>query len=228
MLLKVENIQKSYLNPAGTRQRTVLNGVSFSLDRGETASVLGPSGSGKSTLLSIIGTLEKPDAGSIVFDGKGLTGLPEKKLDHFRNREIGFVFQKHHLMPQCTLLENVLLPILPVRDKNYRKEAEDRAVELIRAVDLWDQRNQFPWSLSGGECQRAAVVRALINQPRLLLADEPTGSLDHENAELVADLLLKLNAELNCALLVVTHATALAEKMQVGYVLKDGVLNQSS
>jgi ABC-type lipoprotein export system ATPase subunit len=163
-----------------------------------------------------------------MFDGKAVTGLPERELNHFRNREIGFVFQMHHLMPQCTLLENVLLPTLPVRDKRYRREAEGRAEALIRAVDLWDQRHQFPWSLSGGECQRAAVVRALINQPRLLLADEPTGSLDHENAQAVAGLLLKLNAELNCALLVVTHSTELAGKMETGYVLKDGVLKKSS
>jgi lipoprotein-releasing system ATP-binding protein len=224
MLLKIDNIFKSYqINKPGNR-RYVLEGLSLSVDKGETISILGPSGSGKSTLLNIIGTLDKQDRGEILFDGISVSGLSEAQLTRLRNREVGFIFQAHHLLPQCTVLENVLLPTIPVKDPGYRKESHERALHLIKEVGLWEQHNQRPEALSGGECQRAAVIRALINKPRLLLADEPTGSLDRENALFVASLMLKLNNEFGTSLVVVTHSREIAEMMDKIYELKNGKL----
>lgn len=225
MLLEVQQISKSY-NPENARP--VLDGLSMDLDKGNSMAILGPSGSGKSTLLNIIGALDKPDSGNIIFDGTDIGKLSERELATFRNREIGFVFQSHHLLPQCTVFENVLLPTLTIKDRDCRNKCRTRAMELIQEVGLWGHRDKFPGTLSGGECQRTAVVRALINGPRLLLADEPTGSLDRENARSVAELLLKLNSDFDTALIVVTHSEELGKQMTAMRNLRDGQLNPAA
>jgi lipoprotein-releasing system ATP-binding protein len=224
MLLSVKDISKSYKSGGNTKVRTVLDGISLDIQKGETLSILGPSGSGKSTLLNILGTLDKPDSGDILFDGQSLMDMRDVDLTRFRNREIGLIFQLHHLLPQCTVLENVLLPVFPVKDKAFRKAREKMASDLIQSVGLWEQKNQKPNILSGGECQRVAVIRALINQPRLLLADEPTGSLDEENAIAIISLLLKLNDQFDTSLVVVTHSREIGRRMDKRYELKNGKL----
>ena len=224
MLLKLENIHKSYPSGHSDQQRIVLDGVDLEVNQGETLAILGPSGSGKSTLLNIIGTLDKQDSGNILIEGRSLADLNEKQLTQLRNREIGFIFQLHHLLPQCTVLENVLLPTIPIKEGNNRAVFVKRAHELIREVGLWEQRDQRPNVLSGGESQRVAVVRALINKPGILLADEPTGSLDRQNALLIVSLLLKLNADFKTALIVVTHSEEIASRMSKIYELREGKL----
>ena len=223
MLLELTNISKSYDKP-GIEARPVLQDLSLSIEKGETLAILGPSGSGKSTLLNIMGTLDKPDKGEIKFNGISLNDYHDRQLADFRNREIGFIFQSHHLLPQCTVFENVMIPVLPIRDKSTRSEREGFANELIREVGLWDHRDKLPGQLSGGECQRVAVIRALINHPKILLADEPTGSLDRENALSIVSLMLKLNAEYETSLVVVTHAKEIGDKLSKAFVLKEGKL----
>lgn len=224
MLLKLDQISKSY----PTASKPILKDLSFEIDAGESVAILGPSGSGKSTLLNIIGALDRPDTGEVFFDNQNLLNLPDKGLADFRNREIGFVFQSHHLLPQCSVIENVLLPTLTIKDESLKKECKVRAMELIGEVGLWEQKDKFPGTLSGGECQRVAVIRALINKPKIILADEPTGSLDRENAQEVSDLLLKLQDEFNTALIVVTHAEDLGLRMERVYHLIDGQLVQKN
>jgi ABC-type lipoprotein export system ATPase subunit len=219
-MLKLQSINKSY--PSGSSVRTVLKGLTLGVNKGETLAIVGPSGSGKTTLLNIIGTLDKADSGTADFEGTNLMEMDSKELPNFRNRKIGMVFQLHHLLPQCTLWENVLIPAIPLSSKT--NEAEQRAEELLKRTGIWEQRFQKPAELSGGECQRAAVVRALINRPSLILADEPTGALDHENAEMLTQLLLDLNKEQGTALIVVTHSMELASKMDKVYKLLDGKL----
>jgi len=228
MLLQLKDISKTYKSGSAGAGRIVLSDLSLDLDQGETMAILGPSGSGKSTLLNIIGTLDVADGGTLIFAGNPLQDYSEKALSTFRNREIGFVFQAHHLLPQCTVLENVLVPTLPVRDSAFKKECQARATTLLKEVGLWEQRNQLPATLSGGECQRTAVIRALINKPKLLLADEPTGSLDSVNAQGVIDLMLQLNREYGTALIVVTHAEHIARQMDKTYSLSDGRLYEIS
>jgi len=194
------------------------------LDDGEAIAIVGPSGSGKTTLLNMIGTMDKPDEGNVFFREKDISLLSNRELEEFRNQEIGFVFQQHHLLPQCTLLENVLLPSLPNTKKAQRAEVQKRAKSLLEKVGLWDVKDQKPGELSGGECQRTAVVRSLINNPSLLLADEPTGALDTDNAHKLAELLLEFNRSEKLALVVVTHSLELAGKMDKAYLLKDGKL----
>lgn len=222
MLLEVQHISKSY-NPENPRP--VLNDLSLELDTGDSLAILGPSGSGKSTLLNIIGALDQPDSGTVLFDGDNINDLSDSEQAIFRNHEIGFVFQAHHLLPQCTVFENVLLPTLTMKDKECQNQCRTRAMELIQEVGLWEQKDKFPGTLSGGECQRTAVVRALINSPRLLLADEPTGSLDRKNAHSIAELLLRLNSEFKTALIVVTHSEELGSQMNKMKNLVDGQLN---
>lgn len=219
-MLQLQSITKSY--PSGTASRKVLDNLSLAVKRGETIAIVGPSGSGKTTLLNIIGTLDKADSGEALFEGIDLTKMNYNKLPEFRNQKIGMVFQLHHLLPQCTLWENVLIPILPF--KNDDGNAEQRAEALLKRTGIWEQRSQKPAELSGGECQRAALVRALINRPSLILADEPTGALDHDNALNLIDLLLELNKEQGTALIVVTHSLELASKMDKVYKLTDGKL----
>ena len=219
-ILHIANITKSY--PSGVLPRKVLDNLSLEVKRGETIAIVGPSGSGKTTLLNIVGTLDKADSGEALFEGIDLIKMDYSKLPEFRNQKIGMVFQLHHLLPQCTLWENVLVPTLPL--KNDDGNAEQRAETLLKRTGIWEQRFQKPAELSGGECQRAALVRALINRPSLILADEPTGALDHDNALNLIDLLLELNKEQGTALIVVTHSLELASKMDKVYKLTDGKL----
>lgn len=225
MKIELSNVHKSYFNKDAQLEQAVLKGISLKINQGEAIAIIGPSGSGKSTLLNLLGTLDQATSGSISFDGKELKDFKDQQLALFRNQKIGFVFQSHHLLPQLNVLENILLPSIAHGDKQSRKEAEERARKWLEEVGLSEKVEQFPSNLSGGECQRVAVIRALINQPDLILADEPTGSLDSESADVVGDLLLKLSQEQNVALVLVTHSKVLAEKVGKAYELKEGVLN---
>jgi ABC-type lipoprotein export system ATPase subunit len=226
MLLKLENVSKGFGNRADATFRPVLEKLSMELEEGEHVAILGPSGSGKTTLLNLIGGLDYPDGGTIHFNGEEISRYSAVEMERFRNRSVGFVFQFHHLLPQCTLLENVMIPTLVDTDRNRREEKFGRAGELMKRVGIWEYRDKLPGKLSGGECQRAAVVRAMINAPRLLLADEPTGALDRDNVEIMADLLLDLNRQDGLALLVVTHSVDLARRLGKIYELKNGRLEQ--
>jgi ABC-type lipoprotein export system ATPase subunit len=219
VLLQVNEATKVY---EGTLDDApVLKNVDLTVNAGESIAIVGPSGCGKSTLLNLIGALDEPTSGSIVFDGQYLNALEPNELAKFRNTSIGFIFQSHHLLPQCTALENVLVPTLVSKTS---AESRDRAVKLLETVGLSDRMNYLPGKLSGGERQRVAVVRALINKPRLLLADEPTGSLSRSGAEALTKLMLDLNREENMAMIVVTHSMAVAEMMDKVYALDEGVL----
>jgi len=222
MILKLEHISKQFQAPGREDQVTVLKDISLTVNAGESIAVVGPSGSGKSTLLNIIGTLDSPSSGSMLFEDRDISGYSEKALAQFRNQELGFVFQLHHLLPQLTVLENVLLPTLAF-DK--QKNALDTATDLLHRVGLELHLDHRPAQLSGGEQQRVAVVRALINQPKLLLADEPTGSLDQDSSNSLVDLLVQLNEQDNVTLVVVTHSMELAQRMNVKYKLNKGILN---
>jgi len=224
MLAELQNISKHYeQDGSGTRQ-VVLNQVSLLISEKDSIAIAGPSGSGKSTLLNILGTLDQPSSGKVFLDGKCLDGMNDNDLATFRNRFSGFVFQLHHLLPQLTLIENVLLPVLPARDRQAQKLTTERAYHLIERAGLTHQIHRKPLQLSVGECQRAAVVRALVNQPRLLLADEPTGSLDADNATQLGQLLVELNREQELAMVVVTHSMELASRMDKVYRLISGKL----
>jgi ABC-type lipoprotein export system ATPase subunit len=223
-LLALAGVTKHYDSGAG--KVTVLAGVNLTLTAGESLAIVGPSGCGKSTLLNIIGTLDRPSSGRVELDGRDLTGLDEVALAGVRNREIGFVFQAHHLLPQCTVLENVLVPTLPLTDAGLKESAPARARQILEKVGLGSRLGHRPGQLSGGERQRVAVVRALINRPKLLLADEPTGALDRHSAENLGDLLVRLNAEEGVSLVVVTHAIELAKRMQRVFELRDGTLHE--
>lgn len=207
MSLIVENLSKDY--PTREGPLPVLRDVTLELPRGEALAVMGPSGSGKSTLLHILGTLDRPTSGCVRLDGKDPFALPERELAGFRNRLVGFVFQDHHLLPQCTVLENVLVPTL-VNPATKPAEAEARARQLLERVGLSGRLDHRPAEISGGERQRVAVARALVQHPVLLLADEPTGNLDRRAARQVAELLLELHRQEQTVLVVVTHSTELA------------------
>ena len=224
MLLKLEHITKGFGSPNDQAFRSVLNDLSLEVEQGDRIAILGPSGSGKSTLLNLIGGLDHPDSGSVIFNGNKISAFSAREVDQYRNRSIGFVFQFHHLLPQCTLLENILIPTLVLKDKSQKREKVQRAGDLMKRVGIWEYKDKLPGKLSGGECQRAAVVRAMINNPALLLADEPTGALDKENVENMAALLLQLNMEDGLTLLVVTHSTDLAGQMGKTFELQDGKL----
>ena len=218
-MLAVSNITKEYLSFQGTLR--ILNGVSLSFARGEAAAIMGPSGSGKSTLLSILGALEPPTSGTVTLDGRNPFALAEPELAAFRNRQVGFVFQDHCLLPQCTVLENVLIPTLVAESS---KTHEQHARSLLEQVGLQDRLHHFPAQLSGGEKQRVALARALVRKPLLVLCDEPTGNLDRRNAEAVADLLVQLHEVQQTILVVVTHSPALAGRFPRKLDLADGVL----
>jgi lipoprotein-releasing system ATP-binding protein len=218
LLLELNGVSKDYGDV------DVLRDVNLRLDEGESIAIVGPSGSGKSTLLNIIGTLDRPSSGTVFFDGDDLLRLSADKIAPVRNRKIGFVFQLHHLLPQCTILENVLIPTLAAAATGRNDEAQTRAERLLTRVGLGPRKLQRPGQLSGGERQRAAVVRALINQPRLLLADEPTGSLDRASAENLRQLLIDLNRDESVALIVVTHSMELARGLDRIYEMRDGSL----
>jgi ABC-type lipoprotein export system ATPase subunit len=223
MLLHLQNITKGYGQSGTHSYRPVLKELNLELNLGEKVAVIGPSGSGKTTLLNLIGALDLPESGKVFFEGTDITGYSKTELADFRNKKLGFIFQMHYLLPQLTLWENVLLPLLPQGNK-ISKEKKDWAEHLIRKVGIWEQRNQKPSEMSGGECQRTAVVRALINKPKLILADEPTGALDEDNAVALSELLIQLSNEENVTLVSVTHSTELATKMDKKFTLKNGKL----
>ena len=220
-MLKVTDLSKEYPTPRGPLR--VLSGVSFEMAPGDAAAIMGPSGSGKSSLLYILGGLEPPTSGTIALDGRNPYELSATELAAFRNKEIGFVFQDHCLLPQCTVLENVLIPTLVTSGS---KEITARAAHLIDQVGLGDRIDHRPAALSGGERQRVAIARALIRQPRLLLCDEPTGNLDRAAADNVAEVLLDLHRVQKTILIVVTHSAALAEKLPARFELLDRQLRR--
>ena len=220
VVLRLDAVHKQY-ESADRDPVPVLKGITLTVNRGESIAIVGPSGSGKSTLLNILGSLDSPTNGSIQLDGQELAHLTEQDLASVRNKKIGFIFQSHHLLPQCSVLENVLVPTLAENGK-APAGAVERAKQLLDRVGLGHRLTHRPAQLSGGECQRVAVVRALINQPSLILADEPTGALDHSNAESLADLLVELNRDEKVTLIVVTHSTDLAERMGTTHQLQDG------
>ncbi len=217
-MLELINVSKDYQSPADTGSVSVLKDITLKIEKGRSIAIVGPSGCGKSTLLNIIGALDRPTAGRVLFDGNDLAEAGDIELAGIRNSEIGFVFQLHHLLPQCTVLENVIVPTLADKNRSLRKEVEERAVSLLERVGLKDWMLHRPGQLSGGQRQRVAVVRALINQPKLLLADEPTGSLDEHAAQNIAELLVELNQSEQVTLILATHSIKLAEHM--GQVLK--------
>ena len=218
--LTVNELTKRFEGAAGTLE--ILRGIDLEMNRGESVAIVGPSGSGKSTLLYIIGTLDRPTSGTVRILGDDPFQMNEKELAHYRNQNIGFIFQDHHLLPQCTVLENVLLPTLAGSGAG-RKE-EERARQLLDRVGLKDRISHRPAQISGGERQRVAVCRALINQPALLLADEPTGNLDQATAQSVGTLLLELGREQQTMLICVTHSLALAGRFPRRYELREGKL----
>ena len=224
MFIELNKVSRHFEYGESHQHREVLKEVSLSVSEGDSLAIIGPSGSGKSTLLNIIGTLDRPDSGVIRYNGKEAGTMTESQLADFRNNHIGFIFQMHHLLPQLTLLENVMVPVIPKKDRKLRKAAMGRAMDLLDHIGLAGHIHQLPGQLSGGECQKAAVVRALINEPEVILADEPTGSLDHENAEQLGLLLSGLNKDYNVSLVVVSHSPELAEKMNIIYSLTDGRL----
>jgi lipoprotein-releasing system ATP-binding protein len=218
-MLNASHLSKTYRTPAG--DLTVLREVTFSLAPGESASVMGPSGSGKSTLLYILGGLEPPSSGTIELDGKNPYSLSPDALAAFRNRDVGFILQDHCLLPQCTVLENVLVPTL-VGESD--PSASERARSLLDHVGLGERLHHRPAELSGGEKQRAAIARALIRKPRLILCDEPTGNLDAETAATVADLLIDLHGRLKAIMVLVTHSDALGSRFQRRWQMDRGSL----
>jgi ABC-type lipoprotein export system ATPase subunit len=223
-MLELVDVSKSYDWPGGAGSVCVLKDVTLKVEKGESLAVVGPSGSGKSTLLNIIGGLDRPTEGRILLDGKDLAKLGEAELARIRNEEIGVVFQSHFLLRQCTVLENVLVPTLVAKGRVSRKDAEERARGLLERVGLGDWLLHRPGELSGGERQRVAVVRALINGPKLLLADEPTGSLDEAGSQNIAELLAEMNRSEGVTLIVVTHSARLAEYMGRVLELSNGTL----
>lgn len=224
MQISLTDITKSYQIPGSDFKREVLKSVNLEIEPGSSIGIIGPSGSGKSTLLNIIGTLDSPDQGIVKFDKQIINDLKANDLAELRNKKIGFIFQMHHLLPQLNVLENVLVPTIPLKDKQLKKETTRRAKELLEMVGLQDRITQIPSQMSVGECQRTAVVRALINSPDIILADEPTGSLDQENANALGELLTKIQKEQNVTLITVTHSLELANKMEKQYKLNNGNL----
>ena len=230
-MVELVDVTKTYGEPSGAGAVSVLKGITLRIEPGRSVVIIGPSGCGKSTLLNIIGGLDHPTGGRVLLDGQDLAGLDDEELARIRNRQIGFVFQLHHLLPQCTVLENVLIPtlaeprsrvagILPaIRGRDARDTGvRERAKALLARVGLEDRMSYRPGELSGGQRQRVAVARALINEPKLLLADEPTGSLDESTSASIADLLAQLNRDQGVTLIVVTHSREMAAR--IGHVME--------
>jgi len=224
MIVELDKISKYYQNSGTSVKQEVLKELSLDVQKGDSIAVIGPSGSGKSTLLNIIGTLDIPNSGIVKLNGNEISKLNENQLAEIRNMNIGFVFQMHHLLQQLSLIENVLVPVIPQKDKAMKKAAYYRALDLLNSVGLANDIHKRPGQLSGGESQRATVVRALINEPQLILADEPTGSLDKESAEQMGELLSEINKKHQVAMIVVTNSQELANKMGIVYKLLDGKL----
>jgi ABC-type lipoprotein export system ATPase subunit len=223
LILELKDVTRQYDAPVGQPGPAVLRGVSMSLDAGQSLALVGPSGCGKSTLLNIIGGLDRPTSGSVIFDGAQMQAMEESKLAQVRNRRIGFVFQLHHLLPQLTAIENVLVPTLALPGA-AATGSRDRAHRLLERVGLGDRMAYRPAQLSGGQRQRVAIARALVNAPGLLLADEPTGSLDHDAALNIAQLLGELCTHEGVAVILATHNMELAGKMGRVMTLRDGRL----
>lgn len=215
-MIKIQGLVKNY----GDLQ--VLKGVDLIIDKKEVISIVGASGAGKTTLLQLIGTLDSPDNGSISFDGTDIANLSKKQLAQFRNSQIGFVFQFHHLLPEFTAIENVCIP--GYLSKTPKKEIENRAKELLTMLGLADRIDHKPSQLSGGEQQRVAVARALINNPKVILADEPSGNLDSKNAQDLHNLFFELRDKMNQTFVIVTHNETLADMSDRKVVMKDGII----
>ena len=215
-MIQANDIHKSF----GSLE--VLKGVSLSVKPSEVVSIVGPSGAGKTTLLQTLGTLSKPDSGSLAIDGKQINSLDDNALSDFRNQRIGFVFQFHHLLPEFTALENVMIPALIAR--RNRQEAEREALSLLKMMELADRTTHKPSALSGGEQQRVAIARALINRPALLLADEPSGNLDTKNRDQIHSLFFRLREELGQTTLIVTHDESLAAMADRKITMRDGLI----
>jgi len=220
-VVELKGVSKWY---PGAEDRRVLEGIDLEVCSGQRFAVVGPSGCGKSTLLNLLGTLDLPSEGEVIFGGRDLQGACEKELASLRSQEIGFIFQLHHLLPQCSALENVLVPTLALANRPNQADVMERAERLLKRMGLGDHMESRPAQLSGGERQRVAVVRALINQPRLILADEPTGALDEDNAEKLMDLLIELNEEESVALVLVTHDLEMAGRLGDVKELREGKL----
>ncbi|MEE2947281.1 MAG: ABC transporter ATP-binding protein [Verrucomicrobiota bacterium] len=225
VVLRLEAVHKQY-ESADRDPVQVLKGITLTVKHGDSIAIVGPSGSGKSTLLNLLGSLDSPTSGRIQLDGQELAHLSEQELASIRNKKIGFIFQSHHLLPQCSVLENVLVPTLAENGK-APADAVERAKQLLDRVGLEHRLTHQPAQLSGGECQRVAVVRALINQPSFILADEPTGALDHSTATSLAKLLVELNREDRVTLIVVTHSLELASQMGTTHQLQDGTFTST-
>jgi lipoprotein-releasing system ATP-binding protein len=225
-VLQVSNVSKHYSTPRGPL--VVLSDVTFALAPGEAAVVTGPSGSGKSSLLHVLGALDPPSSGTVTLDGRNAFTLPPKAMAEFRNAQVGFVFQDHCLLPQCSVLENVLVPTLVASNGAGGVDDRSRARHLIEQVGLADRVDHRPGELSGGEKQRVAIARALIRQPRLVLCDEPTGNLDQQSASVVASLLLDLHRRQQNILVVVTHSERLAAQFPIRFELTDRKLVRCS
>jgi len=224
MILQLSGVSKSFR--IGSNTVEVLRDISLELKSGEALAVMGPSGSGKSTLLHLIGTLDSPSSGSVVFDGQNPFALSEPDLARFRNRRIGFVFQDHHLLPQYSLLENVLIPTTAF--PGNKENGGMRASELLQRVGLSHRLHHLPAELSGGERQRAAIARALMLQPAILLCDEPTGNLDRSTAHSIADLVLDLHKKEENILIAVTHSIEFAERFPLRFELNEGRLRRET
>lgn len=221
-LLQAKNVIKTYEAHGDTDRVEVLRGVNLSLENGKSYAIVGSSGSGKSTLLHILGGLDKPTNGEVIFKNDNIASYSDEKITQFRNREIGFVFQFHHLLPEFTALENVMMPAL-VSDSNSGN-VESRAIELLTEFGLNHRLHHRPSMLSGGEQQRVAVARALINNPSLLLADEPTGNLDDSNTSNLIDLLLQLQKDSNRTMVIVTHDSNIARTCDFTLIIQDGII----
>ncbi|MDI9818525.1 MULTISPECIES: lipoprotein-releasing ABC transporter ATP-binding protein LolD [unclassified Legionella] len=223
VIFNCQALSKSYHD--GTNSIQVLKAIELAIYQGDRIAVVGPSGSGKSTLLHLLGGLDKPTAGTVLMDGTDWQKLSEKKRCRLRNRHLGFVYQFHHLLPEFTALENVSMPLL--LDSKTVDEAQTKAADILKQVGLTNRLDHKPSQLSGGERQRVAIARALVHQPQCVLADEPTGNLDHATAVKVFDLMLDLNKNLNTALVIVTHDRQLANRMDRVFTIQDGILSQS-
>ncbi len=223
-MLKVEKLTKEYSGPAGSI--SVLDDLDLEVAKGESVAIVGPSGCGKTTLLNILGTLDIPTGGSVSIGGYAVEMMSVDERSRFRNRSLGFVFQQHFLLPQCTVLENVLMPRLAGDWEESEQATRERTASLLDGLGLGQRVDHMPYQLSGGERLRVAVARALANEPSLILADEPTGSLDPAMGEQVADLFAELNDQHQVTLVTVTHNAALAKRMGSVYVLKNGKLER--
>lgn len=224
-IVQIRNLSKIYPGNGLGSSAVVLTNLSLEVRQGSTLALVGPSGSGKSTLLNLISGLDAPTSGDVLVDGQKVHDLSPEQAASFRNQTIGFIFQSHHLLPALTALENVMVPALAGHVKISASESREHANELLKEVGLADRMNHLPSQLSGGERQRVAVARALINQPKLLLADEPTGALDRANAESLMELICRLNQDHQSSMLLVTHSTTQAEKMNAVWSMEDGKLH---